>query len=996
MRQPLSLLYIVLLASAIQADDRPLSPLAASKAMTLPEGFSATLFAGEPDIVQPIAFTFDDRGRMWVVECLSYPNWTEDGTGHDRVTILEDTNGDGVHDKKTIFLDDGSNLSGIELGFGGVWLCSLPNLIFIPDADKDDVPDGPPVILLDGWNLKETKHNVINALGWGPDGWLYGCNGIQARSWVGKPGTPKEQRTYMDCGVWRYHPTEKTFEVVATGTTNPFGLDWDQYGEMFITNCVIDHLWHFIPGGRYQRMYGEEPHPYTYELMGPASDHKHWGGGEWTTSRANNGEVKEIHSVAGGGHAHSGCCIYQGTNFPKEYRGSVFMSNIHGNRLNRDTLHRTKDGYVGEHAPDFMLANDPWFRGICVKQGPEGALYVSDWCDTGECHNYQVVDATNGRIHRISYKGVQQFKGNVSEIKTSELMKLISSENEWLARKARRVLQERAHDLEIRGDQFKKLERVLTGKSKGATDNKLRVLWLLLSTGQLTDTTCHDLIEEADTITAAWAVTSSNTIVAGAIDDRKVSNKRLGEEIDTYMLQCFASKLQNSDAPFVDLLKLLSLVNNEMPHNLQLLTWYAAGDYVTNHPDHASVLISSSQSNLVQKYIIRQIFEMNYQPMTTDFNWLTQTSEDNVEFHQIALQGIIEAMQGQKQLKVPDHWNEVYSYYKNSGDDQLVRLAKRLAVILGDQSVIDALLNQVADPKTDTKIRIENLQLLAPQQQRQISELWLKGMFDDVETRPIVIRQLGGTMTMPMATRLIGLYPKLTATERQDAIAALTTRSTFADVLLDAITTKKIPREDVTIFTARQITTLNDKSLSAKLEKVWGTIRPASATRVEQAKRIRTMLAREWEQPADLQHGRALFANNCASCHRMYDTGEKVGPELTGSQRANLDYLLENVLDPSAVVPKEYKLVTFSLLDGRTINGIITGETAHAKNLRTLNAALIIAKSDIESESQSQLSIMPDGLLDPLTDDEIRDLFAYLASKEQVPLPSVDDGPSSQ
>src|SRR5262245_51514233 len=186
-------LFALVFASRLTASDKPIPPKEAPSKMTVPPGFKVTLFAGEPDIVQPIAFTFDDRGRMWVVECLSYPKWRDDGKGSDRVVILEDADGNGTFDKKTVVLDNGSNLSGIELGFGGVWLCSTPNLIFIPI--KDDKPSGPPEILLDGWNLKEAKHNVFNSLAWGPDGWMYGCNGIQTKSWVGKPGTPQNART---------------------------------------------------------------------------------------------------------------------------------------------------------------------------------------------------------------------------------------------------------------------------------------------------------------------------------------------------------------------------------------------------------------------------------------------------------------------------------------------------------------------------------------------------------------------------------------------------------------------------------------------------------------------------------------------------------------------------------------------------------------------------------------------------------------------------------
>ncbi|MBL8852026.1 MAG: dehydrogenase, partial [Planctomycetaceae bacterium] len=215
-------------AATIHADDAP-APLTADDAavqFTAPEGFRTTLFASEPEIVQPIAMTTDGRGRLWVVECLSYPEWTTDGSGADRVTILEDSNGDGQHDVRTVFLDNGSNLSGIAWGLGGVWLCSMPNLLFVPDRNGDDIPDGPPEVVLDGWDLK-ARHNAFNGLQFGPDSWLYGCNGILSNSLVGPPGTPQEQRKALNCGVWRYHPTRKTFEVVASGTTNPWGLDFD-------------------------------------------------------------------------------------------------------------------------------------------------------------------------------------------------------------------------------------------------------------------------------------------------------------------------------------------------------------------------------------------------------------------------------------------------------------------------------------------------------------------------------------------------------------------------------------------------------------------------------------------------------------------------------------------------------------------------------------------------------------------------------------------------
>src|SRR5688500_1676835 len=195
------LVLSVWMGGSLLAADAP-APVPVEKTLQsikLPQGFNVTLFAGEPNVVQPIAMTTDTRGRLWVVECVSYPDWSTNRTGSDRVIILEDTNQDGAFDKKTIFWDQGRNLTGIALGFDGVWLCSLPELIFVPDRNGDDKPVREPDVLLDGWDLG-IQHNVFNSLTWGPDGWLYGCHGILKTSYVGKPGTPQNERVPINCG----------------------------------------------------------------------------------------------------------------------------------------------------------------------------------------------------------------------------------------------------------------------------------------------------------------------------------------------------------------------------------------------------------------------------------------------------------------------------------------------------------------------------------------------------------------------------------------------------------------------------------------------------------------------------------------------------------------------------------------------------------------------------------------------------------------------------
>ncbi|HJT78955.1 MAG TPA: PVC-type heme-binding CxxCH protein, partial [Gemmataceae bacterium] len=486
-----SFLAALLLLAAVPlapAETPPVSPQKAPGLMTLPDGFRVTLFAGEPDLVKPIAMTFDDRGRLWVVESHSYPHWITDGSaGHDRILIFEDRKGTGHYDACTVFWDRGTNLSGIAVGFGGVWLCSTPNLVFIPVHPGEDRPAGPPTVVLDGWDLK-ARHNVFNALAWGPDGWLYGCNGILSNSRVGRPGTPDKERVPIDCGVWRYHPVRQKFEAYAWGTTNPWGLDWDDYGEMFITNCVIKHLWHVVPGAHFQRMFGQDLNRHVYGLMESCADHLHWAGGNWTTSRGGLG----AHSQTGGGHAHAGAMVYLGDNWPDAYRNHIFMCNIHGNRVNQDVLERHGSGYVAHHGKDFLMAHDTWFRGLALHGGPDGGVFVSDWHDTGECHNHDVVQPC-GRIFKVTYGTPAPITVDLAKASDEELVRLQLHKNDWWVRHARRLLQERAHAGTLSPKVRPLLEKMLAEQTDAP--RKLRLIWALYAVGGLDEKGLTALLE---------------------------------------------------------------------------------------------------------------------------------------------------------------------------------------------------------------------------------------------------------------------------------------------------------------------------------------------------------------------------------------------------------------------------------------------------------------------------------------------------------------------
>jgi putative membrane-bound dehydrogenase-like protein len=953
--------------------------------MKLPDGFSVTLFAGEPDVVQPIAFTFDDRGRLWVVECRSYPKWIKDDKtpGDDSILVFEDTDHDGKFDKRTVFAERLKNVSAIELGFGGVWLGAVPNLEFIPADINADAPKptGPMQILLDGWNLNEVKHNIFSSFTWGPDGWLWATNGIQSKSKIGKPGTPDAERVKFDCGVWRYHPTKHLFEVVAVGTTNPWGLDFDEYGQCFITNCVIAHLWHVIPGAYYERMYGQHFNPYHYGYMKTCADHLHWETGKtWTESR--NGLTGKT-SEAGGGHAHIGAMIYQGESWPAQYRNSIFTCNLHGNRINNDVLEPKGSGYVGRHGADFLMANDPWFRGLCIKQSPDGSAFVSDWTDTGECHNYDKVDPSNGRIYKIAYKSRPVVNPAMGQIPDMGLCGVLADRNDWTTRHARRLLQERASAGKLAPEVIPFLtDRVFKDRDAPAM---LRALWHLYAAGGVTDELLLKALDHKESYLRGWAIRL-------AVEERNAKPA---------LLKRFAELAANDPSPVVRL-HLASALQRIAPAdrwpiaealvqhaedatdaNLPLMAWFAIEPLVPADMTRALALAQKSKFQIVNQYIARRAADgPNKQGIDAVVAVLGKSNDH--ELNKWLLNGLHEALAGLRNADMPAGWNDVYAHLQKSPRGEVRDGSTRLALMFGDKVALTELRKQAADKNLDDRARSQAIQSLVNAKDPEIAKL-LHKLLDDRQVRPTVIRGLAAVGNPESPQQLISRYAKLDANEKTDAIQTLVSRPPYAIALLDAVGGGQIPKADLNAYTVRQIAGMNDSAVKAKLKEVWGDVRPPEKDKLARIKALKKELTPEVLKQADLSNGRAIYTKTCAACHTLFDAGGKVGPNLTGSQRAVLDYTLENIIDPSAQVANEYRVTVIDTKDDRRIEGIIIGETEKTLTLRTTTEEISLPKTEVVKRRTSPLSMMPEGLIDAISPQERRDLIGYLASPQQVP-----------
>ncbi len=957
----------------------PLAPAQATVSLSLPEGFEATLFAAEPQIVQPIAFTFDDRGRLWVVECLSYPKW--DPTGHDRISILEDVDHDGRFDKKTVFLDNGTNFVGIELGFGGVWVAATPNFLFIPNADGDDAPDGPPQVLLDGWDLT-AKHNVFNGLTWGPDGWLYGCNGILSNSSIGKPGTPEDKRVPMNCGVWRYHPTRHTFEVVAHGTTNPWGLDFDQYGRMFVTNCVIKHLFHIIPGAHYDRMFGQDILPHGYGLLHSCADHIHWGGGSWTTSRGGEG----IHSEPGGGHAHVGAMIYQGDNWPERYRHHLYTCNLHGRRVNCGHFERDGSGVVAHHGKDFLHSGDPWFRGLELKCGPDGGVYVTDWSDTGECHDYEDIHRENGRIFKVTWGKTQPLDVDLTKRSDEELVALHSHKNEWFVRHARRLLHERSAAGRLSARAAQQLDTTLKGS--GNTVARLRALWTLHAIGALDDTRLGELLGDESEFVRGWAVRLE-------LEDRKASPGTLGQ---------LAGMAQDDPSPLVRL-ELASGLQRLEPNqrweiaerlighakdvddpNLPLMNWYAIEPLVAMDPARATELIGRAAIPLIRRHTARRVASASKtgEGLTPLIALLTDSR--SVEVQRDVLAGIRDALRGRRSFGMPSNWPRARTRFSGSADDDVRNQAELLAVVFNDEAAIRALKARAGDARRKAASRQQAINALTQKNDAAIVPL-LQQLLDDAAVRGTAIQKLAAFESAKTPGLLVARYSRFSSGEKQDAINTLAARPAFARALLAAVERGRIPPSDVSAFTARQLGSFKDKRIDQALERVWGSVRPTAKDRLERIARYTKQLTPDVLAKADRSAGRVVYNQTCASCHKLFGEGRSVGPELTGAQRTSIEYLLTNLLDPSAVVGREYRVTIIATDTGRVVTGVVAHEDENSVTLLTSNEEITIPVDEIDARKESNVSMMPEGQLEKLSARQVRDLFGYLGSPSQVALP---------
>ncbi len=962
-------------------EDGGFTPDEAVKRMVVPPGFHVEVFAAEPMVRQPLSASFDERGRLWVIEYLQYPNpaglkpVTVDQylrteydrvpdppprgpRGADRIKILEDTDGDGRADKATVFVDGLNLASGLAVGHGGVFVGQAPYLLFYPDRDRDDRPDGDPEVLLTGFGLQDA-HATLNSMTWGPDGWLYGAQGSTV--------TARVRGCEFQQGIWRYHPRTRQFEVFAEGGGNTWGLDFDATGNAFGSSNGAYITFHMIQGGYYLKgfaKHGPLHNPRTYGYFGPIS----------------------YRGDKVGGHVTPGGIIYKGDALPPPFRGAFIGGNLLSNAVYWHVLERDGSTFSGRHGGTLIDARDHWFRPIDLLVGPDAAVYVVDWYDKRAAHldPRDTWDRTNGRIYRVVYgdrRKVPPF--DLAQRSSAELVALRASSNDWFAAEARRILAER-RDPSIVAALKKHIE------SDRDETVALRDLWALYASNGLDDGTALELLGHPIAGVRRWTIRLLG-------DDHRINsavrNKLIAlasTEPDSMVRSQLASSCQRFGAG--DALPVLAGLSRRDadqadPHIPQVI-WWAFERQLRNDPTAVINLLTEpgiEGAPLITQVVLERVARALASGATEpDFEACARLLAGAPGDEQSAriLAGMEKGLEGRRFDHPPRPLVEPLGRLWAAANGKPTIMLVRLSARLGSAPAAEAALKGACDPTVPETDRIALIALLGELGRAQ-DQTALVAIFRSEPSQPIqvaAIAALGHFHEPALAVPLLKQYRAAAPVIRDRILGLMCTRPDWTRALLDAIARGQIGARDLANSHVQLIAQLRDSALLDRLESLWGKVpRVGSPEKKRRIAEVRGLLPEG--DKGNAARGKPIFKDNCAVCHKLFDDGETIGPELTGADRGNLDFLLNSLIDPSSQVRKEYQAATVALRDGRILSGLIVDDNDRSLTLVDSNRQkTVVVRDMVEDVKPSDHSLMPEGLLDKLTEPQIRDLFRYLQS----------------
>jgi putative membrane-bound dehydrogenase-like protein len=978
----------VLLIPVERAAGQQLSPSDSLKAMQVPAEFDVELVASEPLVRQPVCIEFDDRGRLWVIQYLQYPNpaglnrvevdrysrTTYDRIpeppphgprGADRITILKDADGDGRMETGQDFVNGLNLATGMAFGHGGVFVLNVPYLLFFPDRNRDDVPDGDPEVLLTGFGMQDA-HSVANSLTWGPDGWLYGCQGSTV--------TANIRGIEFQQGVWRYRPETREFELFCEGGGNCWGLDFDAHGRLFYsTNYGGFVMVHGVQGGSFVKSFskhGALQNPFAYGYFEHAT-----------------------HTGFKGGHVTVGGIVYQGHTFPESMRGKYIAGDLLGHGVYWHEISPQGSTVQTAHGGELLVADDPWFAPTDVTLGPDGAIYVSDWHDARTAHPDPDADwdRSNGRIYRIAAKGAKRAAlMDFADLTSDELLDLHDHRSQWFVRRTRQELVRRADQSLI--PELK--ERVL---SSAENKQALEALWTLSALNAFDEPLAMELLDSPHSPVRAWTIRlmgdrrQLSTEMAHRLDE--LAEQEMSVEV-RQQLACSACRWPADQAMPVINANINRNIDNEDPY-LPLLWWWAVERHAVSGRNEVMRRFTRPSlwksrlgaTTLLPRLVRRYTAEGTLEGLNCVSELLHSAPNADVRatLWTSCLQGWRDlpaesASKLQSLLRQhPTLLNLLLSEW-NTTPENLTLL--QLCIMAGHKESFEHALHLVQQSELPAERRAALINIvgegLEGDSVAALLNLAEKDGPDSV--RIAALRQLGRVGDVQVSERLVSLYSTLQSEELRSALRqVILGRRTSALLWLNAADQGKIPASETPADEIRLIALLRDKQLDALVKKHWGQMQAATAeVKLAEVRRLNNDLR---AGPGNKDQGRLLFRKHCAACHQLFGEGTKLGPDLTTANRTDRDFLLISLVDPSSVIRREYISLIVQTVDGRIESGLAVNRDDNGLTLVNSKAETrTFSQGEIEQVYESQTSHMPEELYRQLKPQDLRDLFAWLQS----------------
>jgi putative heme-binding domain-containing protein len=960
-----------------------LAPQESLRRFKVAEDLEIDQVLAEPLVRQPVFINFDERGRLWVVEYLQYPfpaglkMLSHDSVwravydkvppppphhfvGADKITIYEDTAGDGVFRKHKTFLEGLNIVTAVTRGRGGVWVLNPPYLLFYRDKDNDDIPDGDPEVVLAGFGLEDT-HSVVNSLRWGPDGWLYGCQGSTVTAAVIRPGLDKEPiaRT-MGQQIWRYHPETRRFEVFSEGGGNAFGCEIDEKGRIFSGHNGGDTRgFHYMQGAYMQKgfeKHGPLSNPYAFGYFPPMTHPR---------------VERFTHNFI----------LYDGGALPEHYHGKLFgIEPLQGRVVESEITpegctFRTRDlGYPA-------TTSDKWFRPVDIKVGPEGAIYVADWYD-GQINHYRnhegQIDKSNGRIYRIRAKGAKPLAPfDLSKLSTPRLVDLLSHTNKWFRQESLRLLGDRRDGTVV--PRLRQMVSTNTGQLA------LESLWALNLSGGFNDEVALSTLGHADPFVRLWTVRllGDENKVSPAIARRLAGLAATEPDIEVRaQLACSAKRLPAAHA-FGIVRKLLARDEDAADKRIPLLLWWAIEAHCEKSPQAVLALFGEPaiwRLPLVKESILERVMRRYALAGTRrDLVTCAQLLRLSPGAEQTArlMAGFEKAFQGRSMAALPQ---ELVEAMAKSGAHSLM-----LGVRAGDAKAVEEAIGVIADPSAAPDRRRRLLDLFAEVKEPKVLPVLLKliGQPREAPLHKAALTALQQYEDPAIGAEVAARFNDFTSDTRAAALTLLASRPAWALPLLQAVDTGQISRDAVQEDALQKIKAYRDAQIVELVRNHWGQERVL--TTAEMRRQIEQYADWVRNGSGDPYEGRRLFTMSCGLCHKLFGQGAQIGPDLTSYKRDDLETMLLNIVNPNAEIREGYETYLVATKDGRSLSGFLADKDTRVVVLRGLDGVnLVLPQEQIQEMKAAGRSLMPEGLLTALREQQVRDLFAYLRSTEPL------------